>query len=332
MKFSRKSLLLGLALAGSAFGIPSSAQAHELNLTLCGASPGGLWSLLGAGIDAAVKEAHPGSTITYQTSGGGYANVVQLDQNKCDLAIIHDAEATAATKGEKPFDKPFNSMKTIAVLYTWAPMQLILHKSYAEKHGIKTIEDIGAKKLPINILLNRRGNVASPVGASLLTAAGASPEQIKSWGGSVTYSASKEQGELMRDRRADAILNSLFINHRSIRQLASAIDLALIPIGDATASSVAKEWSIGKFTIPASAYTWGSGDTPTVTLSAQLFARVDADEKMVTGITTALVENIGKLAGVHKAMAPLDAKLMASSQAVPYHPAAAAVYKAKGLQ
>jgi TRAP transporter TAXI family solute receptor len=324
-------LLLGLTLVGAALGINSPAQA-QYNLTLCGASPGGLWSLLGAGIDAAVKEAHPGSTITYQTSGGGYANVVQLDQNKCDLAIIHDAEATAATKGEKPFEKPFNSAKTVAVLYTWAPMQLILHKSYAEEHGIKTIEDIGAKKLPINILLNRRGNVASPVGASLLTAAGASPEQIESWGGSVTYSASKEQGELMRDRRADAILNSLFINHRSIRQLASAIDLTLIPIGDETADSVAKEWSIGKFTIPAAAYEWGPGDAKTVTLSAQLFAREDADEKMVTDITAALVDHVDKVTAVHKAMAALDAKLMAGSQAVPYHPAAAAVYKAKGLQ
>ncbi len=331
MKFSRNFLLLGLAAAGAALGINSPAQA-QYNLTLCGASPGGLWSLLGAGIDAAVKEAHPGSTVTYQTSGGGYANVLQLDQKKCDLAIIHDAEAKAATKGEKPFEKPFNSMKTVAVLYTWAPMQLILHKSYAEEHGIKTIEDIGAKKLPINILLNRRGNVASPVGASMLTAAGASPEQIESWGGSVTYSASKEQGELMRDRRADAILNSLFINHRSIRQLASAIDLTLIPVGDATASTVAQEWSIGKFTIPASAYEWGSGDALTVTLSAQLFAREDADEKMVTDVTAALVDHVDKMTGVHKAMAPLDAKLMASSQAVPYHPAAAAVYKAKGLQ
>jgi TRAP-type uncharacterized transport system substrate-binding protein len=67
-------------------------------------------------------------------------------------------------------------------------------------------------------------------------------------------------------------------------------------------------------------------------LSAQLFAREDADEKMVTDITTALVDHVDKVTAVHKAMAALDTKLMASSQAVPYHPAAAAVYKAKGLQ
>jgi hypothetical protein len=31
-------------------------------------------------------------------------------------------------------------------------------------------------------------------------------------------------------------------------------------------------------------------------------------------------------------MQPLDPELMASAKAVPYHPAAAEVYKAKGLQ
>ena len=126
-----------------------------------GASPGGLWSLLGAGIDGAMKEAMPGATVTYQTSGGGFANVVQLDQGKCDLAIIHDAEATAAIKGEEPFKAPVKSMRTVAVLYTWAPEQFIVRKDFAEEHGIKSMDDIASNKVPIRILLNRRGNVVS---------------------------------------------------------------------------------------------------------------------------------------------------------------------------
>ncbi|MEX0760704.1 MAG: TAXI family TRAP transporter solute-binding subunit [Tistlia sp.] len=332
MKNTRTPLVAALALAaGAALAVPGAARA-EYNLTLCGASPGGLWSLLGAGIDGALKQALPGSTVTYQTSGGGFANVVQLDQGKCDLAIIHDAEAIAAIKGEEPFQAPVKSMKTIAVLYTWAPEQFIVNKSFAEEHGIETMEDIAEKKVPINVLLNRRGNVVSAIGESMLEAAGASIENIESWGGSVTFAASKEQGEMMRDRRADALLNSLFVNHQSIQQLASAIDVVLIPIGDETAAKVMEEWSIDRFTIPASAYAWNDRDTLTVTVAAQLFAHEDADPQMVEDLTSALVEHADALQGVHKAMQPLDAKLMASATAVPYHPAAADVYKAKGLQ
>ncbi len=332
MLTTRRSLFAALALAaGTALALPGSAKA-DYNLTLCGASPGGLWSLLGAGVDGALKAHKPGSTVTYQTSGGGFANVALLQQDKCDLAIVHDAEATAAMKGEEPFSGPIRNLRTVAVLYTWAPEQFIMNRDFAEERGIKTMEDIAAKQIPINILLNRRGNVVSQIGESMLEAAGASIEDIESWGGSVTFAASKEQGEMMRDRRADALLNSLFINHRSIQQLAQAIDVTLIPITQATADAVAEEWAINEYVIPASAYEWNDKDVLTVTVSAQLFVRDDADPQMVEDVTTALVEQIAQMQGVHKAMSPLDTKLMASAKAVPYHPAAAEVYKAKGLQ
>lgn len=328
--YSAKAYVLGLLLTGTG-ALAAPAQA-EYNLVLCGASPGGLWSLLGAGIDAAVKEAAPGSTVTYQTSGGGFANVVQLKDDKCDLAIIHDAEARNAIQGIDPFDESMDHLRTIAVLYTWAPEQLILRKDYAEENDITTMEDIAEKKLPINILLNRRGNVVSQIGQSMLEAAGASPENIESWGGSVTFAASQEQGDLMRDRRADGMLNSLFVGHGSIRELANAIDLALIPISDETAAAVEKEWNIDEFVIPGGSYDWAPDDTKTVTVSAQLFVNEDADPQLVKDLTAALVDNVDKLQGVHKAMAPLSAELMASGKAAEYHPAAVEVYKEKGLQ
>lgn len=321
------SLITTIALGSISF----SAHA-EYQLTLCGASPGGLWSLLGAGIDAAVKESHPGSTITYQTSGGGYANIAQLEQGKCDLAIIHDAETKAALAGTDPFKSVIDSMQTVAVLYTWAPMQIIMNKDFVEEHGISTLEDIAAKKLPVRFLLNKRGNVASGVAGAILEASGASIDDIKSWGGDVTYAASKEQGEILRDRRADGLINSLFVNHRSLRQLATALDVSILPVSADAIEKVSSDWSLGSYTIPADAYDFSAGDVDTVTLSAHLFAHKDADQQMVSDITRALVDHVDKVTSVHKAMAPLTSELMASSIAVPYHDASAAVYKEKGLQ
>lgn len=303
-----------------------AAGAQTYNLTLCGASPGGLWSLLGAGVDSAVKESFPNSTVTYQTSGGGLANVALLDQGKCDLAIIHDAEAKAAIGGLPPFTAPIDSMETIAQLYSWAPMQAIVNADYAEEHGLTRLEDIAEKQLPITIVLNRRGNIVSSVGESMLNAIGASPDQIEEWGGSVEYAASGEQGDLMRDRRVDMLLNSLFVNHSSIRELASSIDVKLLPVTDETAQKVIDEWDIQRYTIPNEAYDWTAEDVLTLTVSAQLFVRTDADPQMVEDITRALVTNVDKLQGVHKAMAPLDIELMGGAKTVPYHPAAQKVY------
>lgn len=316
--------------AALAIGAVAPANAQTYNLVLCGASPGGLWSLLGAGVDAAVKKSYPGSTVTYQTSGGGLANIGLLDKSSCDLAIIHDAEAKLALSGKEPFNEPIDSMATVAQLYTWAPMQAIVNADYAEEHNLEKLEDIATQKLPIRIALNRRGNIVSAVGESMLNAIGASPEQIKEWGGDVQFAASSEQGDLMRDRRLDMILNSLFVNHSSIRELASAIDVKLLPITDETAQKVIEEWDIKPYTIKNEAYDWTDQDVLTVTVSAQLFVRKDADEKMVHDITKALVDNVDQVQGVHKAMSPLDVELMAGAKTVPYHPAAAEVFKQAG--
>jgi uncharacterized protein len=305
----------------------SLADAKTYNLTLCGASPGGLWSLLGAGIDAAVKKSFPGSSVTYQTSGGGLANIKLLGKNVCDLAIIHDAEAKLAVGGKKPFSAPIDNLATIAQLYTWAPMQMMVNAEYAKEHGITTLEDIATKKLPVRVSLNKRGNIVSAVSDSILAAAGASPDNIKSWGGHVQFAASGEQGDLMRDRRVDLIFNSLFVNHSSIRELSSSIDIDLLPITQGTVDKVVTEWDINPYVIKNEAYTWTSKDVQTVTLAAQLFVRKDADNEMVKDISSALLENIDQLNGVHKAMAPLDAKLLVSAKAVPYHAAAAQMYK-----
>lgn len=327
----RKMIAGALAGAAAVFLFAAgSAQAATYNVTLCGASPGGLWSLLGAGVDAAVKKSFPGSTVTYQTSGGGLANVALLDNGTCDVAIIHDAEAKLALAGKPPFKAPIDSMATVAQLYTWAPMQAIVNADYAKEHNLKTLEDITAQKLPIRIALNKRGNVVSDVGESMLNAIGASVDNIKSWGGDVQFAASGEQGDLMRDRRVDMILNSLFVNHSSIRELASAIDVTLLPISEENAQKVIDEWDILPFTIKNDAYDWTSQDVFTVTVSAQLFVRSDADEVMVRDITKALVDNVDQLNGVHKAMAPLDVELMAGAKTVPYHPAAKKVFEEAG--
>lgn len=325
-RFFAGALLGATALLATSIG----AQAQTYNLTLCGASPGGLWSLLGAGVDAAVKASFPGSTVTYQTSGGGLANVGLLDGSKCDLALIHDAEAKLALGGKEPFKAPVESLATVAQLYTWAPMQAIVNADFAAEHNLKTLEDIASKKLPIRIALNRRGNIASGVGESMLNAIGASVEDIKSWGGDVQFAASGEQGDLMRDRRVDMILNSLFVNHSSIRELASAINVKLLPITDDTAKKVIDEWDIKSYTIPNGAYDWTDQDVMTVTLSAQLFARADADTQMIQDVTKALVDNIDQVAGVHGAMKPLKVELMAGAGTVAYHPAAKEVFEEAG--
>lgn len=323
----RKALLaLGLLA-----GLATAARADVYNYTLAGASPGGLWSQLGIGVDQAMKAAYPGSTVTYQTTGGGIANVVLLQQKRVQLGIVHNMELALAKNGQEPFKAPVKELRMLAYLYNWSPMQLLLSKEFADKHGIKTFEDIVAKKAPVRMVVNRRGNIANDIAARMLAAVGASFDDVKAWGGNVIFAASEEQGDLMKDRRIDMIFNSLFVGQRSLIEVGQAVNVVMLPTGPAVIEKVAKETGIDPYVIKANSYPWQPNDVPTLSLGAGLVVHESFPAKEAQAIVTALIEKIDQVRAVHPSMKELTPELMPSLKVIEYHPGAVAAYKAAGL-
>lgn len=324
-----RKLLLGLA--GAAVFAAAPATAETYNLTVAGASPSGLWSLLGAGIDRAVKAEFPGSSITYQTSGGGLANVGLVTRGKVQMAIGADAELKLAVEGKPPFKKPVTTLRAIAYMYDWAPQHLILSKSFADKYGIKTLDDIKAKKAPVRVAVNKRGNIVSAIGLQLMKASGITAKDIESWGGKVIYAASREQGDLMTNHRIDMINNSLFVRHSSLRKIEQSMDIVLIGASEDAIAKVSKEAGVAPYTIKAGSYKNQSAAVRTVTVGAGLFVDAKMDDKTAYDITRAMLDKIDQIRGVHKSMAALTPQLMASFKVIPYHPGAIKAYREKGL-
>lgn len=332
MKSILKHSLTAIATVGALISFSPAQAETTYKMTVAGASPGGLWSLLGAGIDAAVREEFPGSTITYQTSGGGIANVAILQRDQADMALIHDAELLLAKKGGAPFREPVEDLRVLSYMYTWAPMQGFVRESFAKEHGIETFEDIARVKPPITVAINRRGNIASSVAEDMFNAIGVTAKDIESWGGRLIYAASDEQMSLIQDRRADMILNSLFVRHSSIMQAANAVDLRLVSVSEETIGKVARETGTIPFVIPGGSYEFAPEDTATVSLGAALVVRQDMDEKTAYDLTKALFTHYEKLAGVHPAMNALTQDIMQSIDVIPFHEGAQRYLEEAGLR
>lgn len=315
--------------ATAALAVPAAAQTY--NYTLSGASPGGLWSLLGAGIDSAIKEAYPGSTVTYQTSGGGFANVAVLQRGEAEMGIIHDAELLVAKKGGEPFSEPVENLRVLSYLYNWSPMHALIRADFAEEHGIETFADLAAKQAPARIAINKRGNIASNVAIEMLSAIDIDEEKLEDWGGSLIHAASGEQSTLMQDRRIDVILNSLFVNHRSFRQAAEAVELKLLPISDEVIEATNTNIGTQTFTIPGGSYEFQPNDVDSPSLGAAVVVREDMSDEDAYNLTKALFENYEALANVHKAMNDLTQEIMASQKAIPYHDGAKKYLEEAGL-
>jgi TRAP transporter TAXI family solute receptor len=330
MKLAMKQTFFA-SLAVAAMACFSPAANADQNITLCGGSPGGLWSLLGAGIDAAVREVDPGSNVTYQTSSGGFANIVQLKQKKCDIAIVHVGEVLIAARGDAPFKAPTTGVSAIAMLYDWAPMQWVIDKDYATKNGLSSISDLKDSKAAFNLVVNRRGILPSILAEASLAKSGITFKAIEDAGGSVQFQGSKSASTIMQDGKADAWVNATFVGSGSIKSIAAHRKLTLLSVPKDVIDQMVAEYGSKPVTVPKGAYEWLDHDVETFGAQAALIASDDADPKLVALVAKAIVGHQDKIQGVHKAMKAFDGKLLSSITQFNYHPSAAAEIKAGGL-
>ena len=324
----KRKLTIGALAAAALFAAhPVSAAS---NITLCGGSPGGLWSLLGAGLDAAVRKIEPDTTVTYQTSSGGFANIVQVAQGKCDLAIVHVAEVVIAQRGEEPFKEPTGGVEAVSMLYDWAPMQWVIDKNYAQTNGLNSIADLASSKESFDLVVNRRGILPSILAEKSLADVGVTFDGIESKKGSVQFQGSGGASKIMQDGKADAWVNATFIGSGQIRAIAEKRELTLLSVPDKTIAMMQEKYGSKAVTIPAGAYPWLDKEVKTFGASAALIAAKDADPALVKLVATAIFQNPSEIQGVHKAMRAFNGELAASLKSFKYHPVAAEVISAAG--
>jgi uncharacterized protein len=322
--------LLFLATMLCLFGRTASA-ANIDRLTLTGASPGGLWSMLGTGINNAVRASYANAVVTYQTSGGGLANIGILMNGKADIGIAHNIELKAAVDGTGPFKSPVKGLRAIAVMYNWAPMQMVVTKAFEDKYGVKSFKDIAAKKAPLVIAVNQRGNMVEAVNRAILEAYGISYKNLESWGGHVIYAPGKEMANLFLSRRIDMGGNGVFVPFGYFTQVAQNMDLDILPLDADVIKKVSEETGAEPYLIKAGGYPWLKHDVPTVALAAVLFTTDKMPNDEAYELTKSLIKNVDRIREVHKSMHALTLPLMASLKVIPYHPGAIRAYKEAGV-
>ncbi len=312
--------------------VTASAIAQDRHyLTLTGASPGGLWSLLGAGINAAVVEQYPGSVVTYQTSGGGLANVVLLDDGRADLGIVHNVELRTALLGNSPFQQQYTNLRAIAYLYNWAPMQWVISRRFAERYSLATGDDLVAVKPPIRFGVHTRGNMVYELNRQILAAHGVGFDDIEEWGGRIVVVSQNEMADLLQDRRLDMMGNGVFAPYARTVQAGAVLDLSMLSLSEQVIEAVSRETGAEPFTIPAGTYEWLDRDINTVALGAALVATDELSEQVAYDVTRALVENVDQIRRVHTSMQALSPELMVALRVIPYHPGALRYYREAGL-
>jgi uncharacterized protein len=324
------------AAAALALAVAAPAAAQPYNLTIAGYSPGGLVSAVGAGLDAAINATYPGSTVTYQTSSGGLANAVGLDQNKVPLAFIASTELDVVLKGKPPINKPIKDLRILLQAYSpgsrFQATHVLFTKAWADANGITTLADIAKKRPAMRLAVNRPGNLDGDVALAVLAAEGVTPDSIKSWGGQLVRAASREIASLMLDRRIDGTVYGISYNHSSIREMANGIDLVMLPMTEATAKRAAGDLGAQACAFKAGEYKFLGQDTASVCVGMSVVVRADMDPQLAYNITRGVFENVEKYKAAHPLLQKaVSVDTLAEKGLVPFHPGAEKYLREKGL-
>ena len=303
----------------------------KYNLTLAGASPGGLWSTIGAGLDKAINKTYPGSTVTYQTSSG--AKLVA--DGKVPMGITADMELAPAYRGKGPFAG--NALKNLRVLFrVYSPTarfqlgHVLVNGEVAKQYGIKAMADLRKNAGKLRIVVNRPGNMDGDLGLAILAAHKIDTGKLKG----LVRAASKQQTSLMLDRRIDVMVIGLPFNHRRIREIRKSFNenLVLLNIGSQASRKIAEDFGIKPCKIKAKEYPFLNSDVDTVCAGALIIANKNMSEKMAYNIVSGVLKNLSEFQSAHRALKKATSpKVMAEPSIAPHHPGAVRAFKEAGL-
>lgn len=305
-----------LGLVGTAL-LLSAAPASAETLRMMTGPQGGVWVPLGGALKGMWENALAGVTVQ-ALPGAGIANVRGVDEGKAEIGFGNTISTVDGHNGLPPFPRKAENVCNLATLYPQYFQIVVLADA-----GIGSVADLKGKSLAAQT----RGNTAEVVTQHVLQVFGLAYGDLK-----VNFMASYNDAvALMKDGHAQAFTLGTTVPSGAVMDLASARDIKLLSLDDQKIADLRKiNPGYAPVTIKAGTYPKQTADVQAVGYATHLFVSCKLPEAQVSKMLEAMVANLGDLVAVNKAIQGLTPKAMAQDIGVPFHPGAAAFYRAKG--
>ena len=264
----------------------------------------------------------PGLVAVAQSSRGSVNNVNGIVSGLFNSGFSQSDVAYWAYTGTGVFDgqEPMGDLRAIAALY---PEHI--HVVARADAGIETVADLAGMR----VSLDEPGSGTYVDALIILEAFGLTEDDVDA-----EYLKPGPAGDAMRNGQLDAYFIVAGYPTGAVAELASALDIALVPIAGPEAAAVIDEY--GFFSadpIPAGTYEGVDVDTETLAVGAQWITNVEQSEELVYQITQALWNsNTRRLLDVgHAKGASVTPDTALAGIGIPLHPGAERFYREAGL-
>ena len=310
--------ILGVVVAAlGLFAIPAWAQQQFINVLTGGTS--GVYYPLGVALTQIYGKAVPNAKATVQATKASVENLNLLQAGRGEIAFTLGDSLSDAWKGDEEagFRSPLKKLRGVAGIYP-NYVQIVA----TADSGIGSLADLKGKRISVGAPksgteLNAR---------AILKAAGLSYKDFAK----VEYLPFGESVELMKNRQLDVTLQSAGLGVASIRDLATAVKIVVVPI---PADVVAKvgDSAYQPSTIPARTYEGQNGDVPTVAITNFLVTHEGVPADLVYVMTKSLFENLDQMTAAHAAAKAIRRENALKGMPLPLHPGAERYYREAGL-
>ncbi|RPE66703.1 hypothetical protein EDC62_1775 [Tibeticola sediminis] len=307
-------LAVGLALAT---GAALAQQAQFINILTGGQS--GVYYPLGVALSQIFGKAIPNARSTAQVTKASAENLNLLQAGRGELAFALGDAVSDAWKGdaEAGFKTKLDRLRGFSATYN-NYIQIVA----SADSGIKTLADLKGKRVSVGAAksgteLNAR---------AILKAAGLSYADL----GKVEYLPFGESVELMKNRQLDATLQSAGLGVASIRDLATAVKIVVVPVPPEVVAKVGDP-AYQTAVIPANTYTGQTADVPTAAIPNFLVTHAGVPDALVYQMVKAMYDNLDTLRAAHNAAKAIQRENAVKGMPIPLHPGAEKYYREVGV-
>lgn len=310
-----KHLITGVALTATLGA--ALAQQQFVNVLTGGQS--GVYYPMGVALSQIYAKSIPNVRATAQVTKASAENLNLLQAGRGELALALGDSVSDAWKGDADagFKTKLDKLRGLSGTYN-NYIQIVANAD----SGIKTLADLKGKRVSVGAAksgteLNAR---------AVFKAAGINYTDLAK----VEYLAFGESVELMKNRQLDATLQSAGLGVASIRDLATAVNIIIIPV---PASVVAKvgDAAYQPAVIPANTYTGQTTDVVTAAIPNFLVTHSGVSDELAYQMTKTMYENLDSLYAAHNSAKAIKRENAIKGMPIPLHPGAERYYKEVGL-
>ncbi len=306
-----------ISLTALVSGAVQAQKAQFVNVLTGGQS--GVYYPLGVALSQLYAQKIPGVKATAQVTKASAENMNLLQAGRGELAWALADSVSDAWKGnaEAGFTKKLDKLRGLSATYN-NYIQIVANA----EAGIQSLEDLKGKRISVGAA--RSGTELNA--RAIFKAAGLSYDDFSK----VEYLPFGESVELMKNRQLDATLQSAGLGVASIRDLATAVKIVVVPVPHEVVEKVGNA-AYQPAVIPANTYAGQTEDLPTAAIPNFLVTHSGVSDELAYEMTKVLYENLDVLQSSHNAAKAIRIENAVNGMPVPIHPGAERYYKEKGI-